>query len=422
MFNNQDFSLEGAKKLDSKDTLASFRKKFHFPKDKNGNPVLYFCGNSLGLQPKSIRDAVDIELEDWEKLGVDGHFEGRNPWKKYHTLLTEPLARITGSKPIEVVAMNTLTNNLNSALISFYRPSGNRTKIMIEAKAFPSDIYSVKSHLRLNGIDTRDNLIMMEPRQGESILRTEDILDRIEQEGDKLATVLFGGVNYYTGEFFDIPKITQKAHEVGAIAGFDLAHTIGNVPLHLHDWEVDFAVWCSYKYLNAGPGATAGLFVHEKYAYDFDRPRLAGWWGHNAEKRFKMDDEFEPIPGAQGWQNSNPAILPLACLKASLEIFDEIGMEQLRNKSKQLTAYMESLLETLGNEKIEIITPSDPERRGAQLSIRVKYAEKDLYDRICARDIICDWREPDVIRAAPVPLYNSFEDIYLFYHNLREML
>lgn len=421
-FESIHFSQSGAKELDSADVLNHFREKFHFPEMENGDKVVYLCGNSLGLQPKSAEEAVAKEMEDWKKYGVDGHFKARNPWKEYHTFLTEPLAEILGAKPVEVVAMDTLTNNLNSILISFYRPEGKRRKIMIEGKAFPSDIYAVESHIKLHGLNPEECLIKLFPKDGEAFLRTEDILNAIEDAGEELATVMFGAVNYYSGEFMDLDAITNAAHTVGAYAGFDLAHAIGNLPLKLHKSNVDFAVWCSYKYLNAGPGATAGLFVHEKHATSFDIPRLAGWWGHDTSKRFLMDPDFEPMPGAEGWQNSNPAILPMACKKASLDIFTEAGIENLRGKSLRLTAYLEQMLMNIGDESIEIITPKDPERRGAQLSIRVKDADKSLYDTITKDGVICDWREPDVIRVAPVPLYNSFHDVYRFTEILKKAL
>jgi kynureninase len=421
-FEPNHFTSSGAKELDKADNLNHFREKFHFPKMESGEKVVYLCGNSLGLQPKSAEEAVAKEMEDWKKYGVDGHFMARNPWKEYHALLTEPLAEILGAKPVEVVAMDTLTNNLNSILISFYRPEGKRRKIMIEGKAFPSDIYAVESHIRLHGLNPEECLIKLFPKDGEAYLRTDDILTAIKEAGEELGTVMFGAVNYYSGEFMDLEAITKAAHAVGAYAGFDLAHAIGNLPLNLHENEVDFAVWCSYKYLNAGPGATAGLFVHEKHAYSFDIPRLAGWWGHDTKKRFLMDPDFEPMPGAEGWQNSNPAILPMACKKASLDIFAEAGISNLRDKSLRLTAYLEQMLINIGDASIEIITPTDPERRGAQLSIRVKDADKSLYDTITNEGVICDWREPDVIRVAPVPLYNSFYDVFRFTEILKKVL
>lgn len=421
-YTDKDLTIDGAKALDSSDPLASYRSRFHFPESEYREVPIYLCGNSLGLQPETAKDAVEQEMADWRKYGVDGHFTAKHPWKEYHTFLTEPLARVVGAKPIEVVAMDTLTNNLNSAMISFYRPEGKRNKIMIEGKAFPSDIYAVESHIKLHGLDPEDCLIKLFPREGEGYLRTEDILKSISDNADSLATVMFGAVNYYTGEFMDMEAITKAGHDVGAIVGFDLAHAAGNIPMKLHEWNVDFAVWCTYKYLNAGPGATGGLFVHERHAERYELPRLAGWWGHDTAKRFLMDPDFEPMKGAEGWQNSNPAILPMACLKASLEIFDEVGIDRLREKSVKMTAYLEQLILSLGDDKIEIITPSDPDRRGAQLSIRVHNADKSLYTAVTEKGVVCDWREPDVIRVAPVPLYNSYQDCYEFYTIVKELI
>jgi len=408
--NNLDF----AKKLDSQDKLAKHRGEFYFPTNDAGESLLYFTGNSLGLMPKRTQDAVQVELDAWKKYGVEAHFMGRNPWKDYHEYVTDSLAKLVGAKADEVVAMGTLTSNLNSLLVSFYRPNGKRNKIMIEGSAFPSDIYSVSSHIALHGLNPDNCLIKLYPKAGANKIETSDILQAIEDNKDTLAVVMLGAVNYYSGQYFDLKSITEKAHEVGAYAGFDLAHTIGNVKPELHDWEVDFAMWCTYKYLNSGPGATAGIFVHNKFAERFDIPRLAGWWGHDKTERFKMDSEFKPMRGAEGWQNSNPAILPLACLKASLSIFDEVGMDNLREKSLSLTGYLEFLLNDLKNSAIEIITPKEANERGCQISIRVKNANKELFNELTKKGVISDWREPDVVRVAPVPLYNSFEDVYRF--------
>lgn len=412
-------SLLFAKSLDNKDELKEFRNQFHLPKDENGNNLVYLCGNSLGLQPKSTRAKVEQELLDWENLGVEAHFLGKNPWKNYHEFVTDSLAKLVGAKPIEVVAMGSLTANLNSLLISFYKPSKERHKLVIEATAFPSDIYAVSSHINLNGFDVNESLIKLVPRENETYIRTEDILELIEKEGNQIATILLGGVNYYSGQAFDMKAITKAGHKKGIIVGFDLAHAIGNLKLELNKWDVDFAAWCSYKYLNSGPGATAGIYVNERFAKRFDIPRMAGWWGHDKENRFKMDSEFVPMQGAEGWQNSNPAILPLACLRASLDLFDEAGIDRLKAKSILLTGYLEFLLNNVQTDRIEIITPKDVNQRGCQLSLRVKNANKNLFDEITKKGVIADWREPDVIRIAPVPLYNSFEDVYRFVEILR---
>lgn len=416
--NNLDF----AKKLDSQDKLAKYRGEFHFPTNDAGEPLLYFTGNSLGLMPKHTQEAVQVELDDWKKYGVEAHFMGRNPWKDYHEFVTDSLAKLVGAKTDEVVAMGTLTSNLNSLLVSFYRPSSKRNKIMIEGTAFPSDIYSVASHITLHGLNPDDCLIKLYPKEGANKIETSDILQAIEDNKDTLAVVMLGAVNYYSGQYFDLKSITAKAHEYGIYAGFDLAHTIGNVKPELHDWDVDFAMWCTYKYLNSGPGATAGIFVHNKFAERFDIPRLAGWWGHDKADRFKMGSEFKPMRGAEGWQNSNPAILPLACLKASLSIFDEVGIENLREKSLLLTGYLEYLLNDLNNSAIEIITPKEANERGCQISIRVKNANKELFNELTKKGVISDWREPDVVRVAPVPLYNSFEDVFRFVEILKSCL
>ena len=416
-----------AGKMDTTDPLKSFRERFFIPKRPDGRDVIYLTGNSLGLQPKTARAYVEQELKDWETLGVEGHLHAQNPWLPYHEFLTEQMARVVGAKPVETVVMNSLTVNLHLMMVSFYRPTATRNKIVIEKGAFPSDRYAVESQLRFHGVLRTDSgdgstnsLIELAPREGESTLRTEDIIDAIECEGDSIALVLLGGVNYYTGQAFEMQPITKAAHNVGAIAGFDLAHAAGNLELQMHDWDVDFAVWCSYKYLNAGPGAVAGAFIHERHANAFDLPRFAGWWGHDKATRFLMGPDFVPIAGAEGWQISNPPILQMAALRASLEVFDEAGMPALRAKSEKLTRYLESLLNQIDNDRITVITPSDPKQRGCQLSIRVKDADKSLFDAISTRGVFADWREPDVIRVAPVPLYNSFTDVYQFAEILRE--
>ncbi len=406
---------------DEVDPLKSFQERFYFPTTTDGKPVIYLTGNSLGLQPKTARGYIEQELDDWARLAVEGHIHAKNPWLPYHEFVTEPLARVVGAKPVEVVAMNSLTVNLHLLMVSFYRPTAERYKIVIEKGAFPSDQYAVESQLKFHGYD-KDGLIELTPREGEATLRTEDILATIEREGDSVALILLGGVNYYTGQAFDMKAITEAGHRKGCVVGFDCAHAAGNLELHLHDWDVDFAAWCSYKYLNAGPGGIAGIFVHERHARSFDLPRFAGWWGHDKETRFLMGPEFKPLAGAEGWQISNPPIFQLAALRASLEIFDEATMPALRTKSEKLTGYLEYLLSEINDERISIITPSDPNARGCQLSIRVKNADKSLFNAITERGVFADWREPDVIRVAPVPLYNSFKDVFRFASILKDCL
>ena len=412
---------ENASSLNSVNSIQNFRSRFHIPKTPDGNDVIYLTGNSLGLQPKAARKYIDEELEDWAKLGVEGHLLARHPWLPYHEFVTEPMARVVGALPSETIVMNSLTVNLHLMMVSFYRPSGKRRKIVIEDGAFPSDQYAVKSQLRFHGLD-EESVIELKPRQGESTLITEDIVETIDEHGDEIALIMMGGVNYYTGQAFDMRAITEAGHRVGAIVGFDLAHAAGNLELRLHDWNVDFAVWCSYKYLNAGPGGIAGAFVHERHARAFDLPRFAGWWGHNKQTRFLMGPDFDPLPGAEGWQLSNPPIFQLAALRASLEIFDEAGITDLRRQSMELTGHLEKLLREIDSDRISIITPSDPSERGCQLSIRVRDADKALFEAIASRGIIADWREPDVIRVAPVPLYNNSDDIVRFAGILRQCL
>ena len=407
-----------ASELDAKDELQHYRNEFHIPLQKNGEEHIYMCGNSLGLQPKRTKEFLNQELEDWATFGVEGHFHAKNPWMPYHEFLTESYAKIVGAKPAEVVAMNTLTVNLHLMMVSFYRPTESRHKIIIEGDAFPSDIYAVESQIKHHGLSPETSLIKLRPRDGESAIRTEDISAIIEREGDEIALIMLGGVNYYTGQVFDFEKITKIAHNKGINVGFDLAHAAGNIKLELHKWGVDFAVWCSYKYLNSGPGSVAAAFVHEKH-HQSNLLRFAGWWGHNKEDRFKMPDNFVPITTAEGWQLSNPPILSLAAIRASLSIFDEVGMDKLVSKSKKLTDYLVFLLNSIETDRIEIITPKE---RGCQLSIRVKNGDKKLFDSITVNGVIADWREPDVIRVAPIPLYNSFQDIFKFYTILEEKL
>lgn len=412
--------LEFAREMDRQDPLADFRNRFHLPKQANGEPYIYLCGNSLGLQPRSARAYVEQELLDWENMGVEGHFHAKNPWMPYHEFLTESTARLVGAKPMEVVVMNGLSVNLHLMMVSFYRPTPQRFKILIEADAFPSDIYAVKSQLLFHGYNPDEALIIMKSKSDHPFIPTEEIEELIEEEGDSIALILLGGVNYYSGQAFQMQRITAAGHKKGITVGFDLAHAVGNIELSLHDWGVDFACWCSYKYLNSGPGGVAGVFVHERHANRPDLPRFAGWWGSNKETRFKMGPDFNLMPGAEGWQLSNAPILPMATLRASLEIFDEAGMGNLRQKSLLLTGYWEFLLKTYAEETgIEIITPEDPAQRGCQLSLRAAKDGKTLFQRLTDKGVICDWREPDVIRCAPVPLYNSFEDVWKFVEILR---
>ena len=407
--------------MDAADPLSSFRSRFAMPLGPDGSEAVYLTGNSLGLMPLSARDHIAQELDDWARLGVEGHLHARHPWLPYHEFVTEPLARVVGAKPIEVVAMNSLTTNLHLLMVSFYRPTASRGKIIIEKGAFPSDQYAVASQLKFHGLD-RSQLIELQPESGEDTLRTDAILETIKREGPSAALILLGGVNYYTGQALDIRAITAAGHEQGCVVGFDLAHAAGNLELDLHNDGVDFAAWCSYKYLNSGPGGIAGVFVHERHSRAFDLPRFAGWWGHDKETRFLMGPEFVPLAGAEGWQLSNPPIFQLAALRASLEIFDEPGMAQLRQRSVRLTNYLHELLDEIGDERITVITPRDPEARGAQLSIRVKDADRSLFNALTENGVVADWREPDVVRVAPVPLYNSFEDIERFATILRGLL
>jgi len=411
-----------AAQLDQQDPLGSYRAQFYHPHDDEGNPYLYLCGNSLGLQPKTVSAYVQQELDDWARLGVEGHLHAHNPWLPYHEFLTPSTARLVGAKPEEVVVMNTLTVNLHLLMASFYRPTPDRYKIIIESDAFPSDLFAVESQIKHHGFDPESALIRAFPRKGDTILEEDHLCSIIREHGESVALVMIGGVNYYTGQFFDIRRITAAAHEVGAKAGWDLAHAAGNVPLQLHEWNVDFACWCSYKYLNSGPGGLSGAFIHERQATDPKVHRFAGWWGHNKETRFGMRDDFDPIPTAEGWQLSNPPILPLASLRASMEIFDEVGMDALRQKSETMTAYFISLLDELGEDVVRVITPREAHRRGCQISIQVQNADKRLFEAITDRGVIADWREPDVIRTAPVPLYNSYKDIDRFVQILKNCL
>ncbi len=402
-----------AQALDAQDPLRDFRWQFIFPQHQ-GRDVLYFCGNSLGLQPKSVRPALLAELDQWATHGVEGHFRGEKPWMYYHKFLTPAAARLVGALEHEVVVMNTLTTNLHLMMVSFYRPDASRFKIIMEAGAFPSDQYALESQARWHGFDPAEAIVEVGPRPGEDCLRTEDILAVIEREGPHTALVLFGGVNYYTGQFYDLAAITAAAHRAGAYCGFDLAHAAGNLPLRLHDWGPDFAVWCSYKYLNSGPGGPSGAFVHERHAERPELPRFAGWWGHDESVRFQMRKGFRPMRGAEGWQLSNAQIFSFAAHQASLEIFDAAGMDALRAKSLLLTGYLEFVLDQANQsgQRFRIITPRDAAARGCQISALTGAGGKKLYEYLSANGVVADWREPNVIRLAPVPLYNSFEDVW----------
>jgi kynureninase len=407
-------SLKFAKEMDRKDPLRDFRKSFHVPV-ADGKPSIYLTGNSLGLQPKSVRPAVIQELDDWGRLGVEGHFHSRNPWLFYHKFTKKALAKIVGARTDEVVAMNQLTVNLHLMLASFYRPDRTRFKIIAESGAFSSDQYALESQLKWHGIEPDEALVEITPRAGEYTLRTEDILQKIREHGPQLALVFFGGVQYYTGQFFDVGQITACAHQHGALAGFDLAHAVGNVPLALHDDNVDFAVWCSYKYLNSGPGGIAGAFVHERH-FDTNKLRLAGWWGHDESVRFEMKKGFIPMKGVDGWQVSNVPILQAAAHLASLEIFGQAGMRALRKKSVLLTGYLEFLVNEFNADStyVRIITPANPSERGCQLSFLIRRNGKRVMNEIALAGVSTDWREPNVLRAAPAPLYNTFEEVFRF--------
>ena len=405
-----------AEALDRADLLAAYRQRFHIPQHA-GQDEIYLCGNSLGLQPRDAQRYVQEELEDWQRLGVKGHFDGRRPWMPYHEQFTEPTARVVGAKPVEVVNMNSLTVNLHLMMTSFYRPTKGRHKLLIERGAFPSDRYAVESQVRLHGFDPDQSLIELTSRSGEPFIPVEEIEGLLAAEGGRIALVMLPGVQYYSGQAFDMKRITTAAHRAGCKVGFDLAHAVGNLPLQLHDSGMDFAVWCNYKYMNSGPGAVAGCFVHERHANAFDLPRLAGWWGHDKSTRFRMGPDFVPMRGAEGWQLSNPPVLGLAPLLASLELFDSAGMPALREKSLKLTGYLEFLLKEKLAEHIDVLTTPDPAQRGCQLSLRLhkgRDAARQVFERLEQAGVTGDWREPDVIRVAPVPLYNSYSDVFRF--------
>ena len=395
-----EHTLEHAQSLDAADPLAGFRERFYIPA-----PV-YLCGHSLGPQPKSVRAYVEQELKDWEHLGVAGHFRARNPWLGYARLLTAKTARMVGALPLEVVVMNSLTVNLHLMMVSFYRPAARRFKIVMEEHAFPSDQYAIQSQVRFHGYDPAEAIVTVADEDGLHAL--------LEREGEAVALILMGGVNYFTGRWFDLAEVVRAGHAKGCAVGFDLAHAAGNVPLKLHEWDADFAVWCTYKYVNGGPGSLGGCFVHERYARDANLPRFAGWWGHDLETRFQMGPEFHAMAGAEGWQVSNPPVLPLAALRAAMDVLDEAGMARLRAKSVALTRYLEFLLNRHAGQGFAILTPGDPAQRGAQLSIRLAGSARAVCDRLADEGIVCDWREPDILRVAPAPLYNSFVDVHRF--------
>jgi kynureninase len=411
--------------LDRGDPLGRLRDEFHVPRSENGDEDIYFAGNSLGLLPRRTSSYVQGELEKWGRLAVKAHFAGENPWMPYHELLASPMAKLVGASPGEVVTMNSLTVNLHLMMASFYRPTRERHRILLEDRAFPSDDYALESQAVLHGFDPAEALVRLRPGTGKHTIDTGDVARVLERDGDSIAVVLLPGVQYYTGQAFEIDAITKLAQAKGCVAGFDLAHAAGNLVLRLHDWNVDFAVWCTYKYLNSGPGSVGGCFIHERHGLRGDLPRLAGWWGHDKASRFRMEPGFRPIPGAEGWQLSNPPILSLAAIRASLDVFMEAGgMEPLREKSLRLTGYLEWLLQREIGDTVEILTPSDPRQRGCQLSIRLKsnMSGKAVFEKLEASGVTCDRREPDVIRVAPVPLYNRYEEVHRFVEILREAL
>ena len=417
-------TLAFARKLDREDPLKQFRSQFYIPKIK-GKDSIYLCGNSLGLQPKSVEKHIMVEVEDWRKYGVEGHLHSRNPWLYYHQQFTKPLCKLVGAKTDEVVCMNNLTVNLNLMLVSFYRPTGKRTKIVLEGSTFPSDYYAIEQQLRFHGLDPKNHIIELLPQAGKATLSTEDILATIEKHQDEIALVLLGAVNYYTGQLFEIKKISEVCCKHKITFGLDLAHAIGNIELKLHDWNIDFAVWCSYKYLNSGPGGVSGVFVHSMFANRPDLPRFAGWWGNDEKNRFKMEKHFVPKAGAEGWQMSNAPVFNMAAHKASLAIFEQAGIKNLRKKSLLLTNYLEFLLlsnNSILTSNVSLITPTDPKQRGCQLSLQTKTNGKKIFDKLTRAGIIADWREPDVIRIAPVPLYNTFEDAWRFADIFRQAL
>lgn len=411
---------EWAVEADRTDELAEFREEYLFPKDDAGERLIYLTGNSLGLQPRGTSDALRQELEDWERYGVEGHFDAKYSWFDYHEPFAGPAARVVGAQPEEVVVMNSLTTNLHLLMVSFYRPTKERYRIVIEANAFPSDRYAVASQAAFHGYDPDDAIVEFAPREGEDTIRTEDLEEYLaSEEGERVALVMFGGVNYYTGQAFDMERIVRAGHAAGALVGFDCAHAAGNLAMQLHDHDVDFAVWCTYKYLNSGPGGVSGAFVHERHAFEPEIPRFAGWWGNDPETRFTMPDRFVPQRGAAGWQLSNAPVLPMAAHRVALELFDRAGIDRLRAKSERLTGYLAWLLE--GRDGFSILTPSDPSARGCQLSIRIPANAKEVVDRLRTRGVVADYRVPDVIRVAPTPMYNTFEEVWRFVEVMGEV-
>jgi kynureninase len=409
-------TLEYARELDAQDSISSYREEFIFPQHQ-GNNVIYFTGNSLGLQPKSARKYVDEIMSDWANLAVEGHFSAKKPWWDYHERFSGKLAKVVGAKPAEVTVMNTLTVNLHLLMVSFYRPKGRRYKIICEEKAFPSDQYMISSQVRFHGYDPKDAIVEIKRREGENNFRTQDILAKIREVGEECALILIGGVNYYTGQVLAMEEITKSGHEIGAFVGWDLAHAAGNIELKLNHWNVDFAAWCSYKYMNSGPGNASGCFINEKYHNQKDIPRFEGWWGHNKERRFLMEPEFQPENGADAWQISNAPVLALAPYLASLEMFDKVGMPALIEKRNKLVAYLEFVLHEIDKEvdsNFEIITPKNQDERGTQLSVFLHGQGRALFNYLMKNGVITDWREPNVIRLAPAPFYCSFEDMYQF--------
>jgi len=417
----RDFAVD----LDRGDPLARFRGEFHIPRRDNGEEEIYFAGNSLGLLPRRTPKYVDEELEKWRRLAVKAHFSGENPWMPYHELLAEPMAQLVGASSSEVVTMNSLTVNLHLMMASFYRPTRERHRILLEEHAFPSDDYALESQAIVHGFDPAEALVRLRPGPGRHTIDDADVADVLERDGESIALVLLPGVQYYSGQTFDVEAITRLAHGKGCVVGFDMAHAVGNLVLSFHEWDVDFAVWCTYKYLNSGPGSVGACFVHERHGLRQDLPRMAGWWGHDKSSRFRMESGFRSIPGAEGWQLSNPPILSLAAIRASLDVFMEAGgMEPLREKSLRLTAYLEWLIQREIGDSVEILTPADPRRRGCQLSLRVESSAsgRTVFERLEASGVTCDWREPDVIRVAPVPLYNRYEEVHRFVEILRKAL
>lgn len=416
--NNLAFAIQ----KDQEDPLKNYRKEFLIPTNNEGIELVYLCGNSLGLQPKKTSNYLQQELNDWAKFGVEGHTDAKNPWLPYHEFLTNSMAKIVGAKPSEIVIMNSLTTNLHLMMVSFYQPTKNKYKIVIESDAFPSDKYAMESQLKFNGYDSNDGLILWKPREGENLCRFEDLEKIMEDQGNEIALLMIGSTNYYSGQLYPLKKITELGHKHNSLVGFDLAHGVGNIQPNLHETGADFAVWCTYKYLNSGPGSLGGCFVHERHANNTDLNRFAGWWGHNKQTRFNMRHEFDAIPGAEGWQLSNPAILSMAAIRASLDLFEAAGFKNIIKKSKSLTGFLEFLINELNDDRINIITPENPEERGCQLSIQVKSANKNLHTQLTKNDVISDWREPDVIRVAPAPLYNSYQDVFEFVQRLKKVL